>query len=84
MRLFQSASYSPKLITRSDEPINLLEGQMGQKILLLINGFLTLIYCSAHDSDNWAEKHRERHGLILFVQLLPQTEKAQSINPKTT
>ena len=34
--------------------------------------------------DNWAEMHRNRHRPILFLQLLPQTEKAQSINPQTT
>ena len=34
--------------------------------------------------DNQAEKHRKRHRPILFLQLLPQTEKSQSINPQTT
>ena len=34
--------------------------------------------------DNWAEMHRNRHRPIQFLQLLPQTEKAQSVNPQTT
>ena len=34
--------------------------------------------------DNLAELHRNRHRAILFLQILPQTEKAQSVNPQTT
>ena len=34
--------------------------------------------------DNWAKKHEKEHKLPLYVQLLPQTEKAQPVTPQTT
>ena len=33
--------------------------------------------------DNWAEMHRKWCRSTLFVQLLPQTEKAQLVTPQT-
>ena len=34
--------------------------------------------------DNWAKKHENWHRSTLYVQLLPQTGKAQSMTPQTT
>ena len=34
--------------------------------------------------DNLAKKHENWHRSTLYVQLLPQTEKAQSMTPQTT
>ena len=34
--------------------------------------------------DNWGKKHDKLHRSTLFVQLLPQTGKAQSVTPQTT
>ena len=34
--------------------------------------------------DNWAEKHGKLHRTTVCEQLLPETEKVQSVTPQTT
>ena len=60
-----------------------------QWTLARINFTLALSACWAVPSiiaggDNWAKKHENWHRSTLYVQLLPQTGKAQSMTPQTT
>ena len=55
-----------------------LQGALDQHVIVIVN-----TKCSSEGGDNWAKKHEKVHKLPLYVQFLPQTEKAQPVTTQT-
>ena len=57
-------------------PFGVMQGHLGP--------WMAIFGHEVAGGDNWAKKHEKWHRSTLFVQLLPQTGKAQSVTPQTT
>ena len=53
-------------------------------IIVIANCHLVNSHLRVGGGGNRAEKHKKWHRSTLFLQLLPQTEKAQLVTPQTT